>query len=116
MTAKKSSGNTGLEQTANAYHTSTAAETSFTTVAATLAGGATGQPIVVRASGSISGIVRIQFGSQSYYDIPVAPNQNPVDYPIPSSAFPNRVNSVNVLFMNTGGVGTNLAVVVFAVD
>ena len=115
MGAKKA-GTTGMEQTANATHTSSAAESSFTTVAASLAGGATGMPIVVRASGSVGGIVRVQIGSQSYYDIPVAPNQNPVDYPVPASAFPNRVNSVNILFENTGGAGTNLAVVVFAVD
>lgn len=102
-------------QTAIATHTSTAAETSFTTVAATLSGGAVGMPLKLLASGSVSGIVQLQFGSQASYAIPVAPNQLPVEYKIPASAFPNRVNSVNVQFECTGGVGTLIGVVEFQV-
>jgi len=103
-------------QTAVATHTSTAAETSFTTVNATLPGGATGRPVKLKASGSVSGIVQIQFGAQATYAIPVAPNQNPVEYAIPASAFPNKTNSVPVQFECTGGVGTLIGVVEFAMD
>ena len=103
-------------QTAVATHTSTAAETSFTTVAATLPGGATGRPIKLKASGSVSGIVQIQFGSQAVYSIPAAPNQLPAEYVIPASAFPNKVNSVNIQFECTGGAGTLIGVVEFLTD
>ena len=103
-------------QTALATHTSTAAETSFTTVDATLPGGATGRPVKLKASGSISGIVQIQFGAQATYAIPVAPNQLPVEYAIPTSAFPNKTNTVPVQFECTGGVGTLIAVIEFATD
>lgn len=103
-------------QTATAIHTSTAAETSFTTVAAALPGGATGKPLKLKASGSIGGLVQIQFGSQAVYTLPIAPNQNPVEYIIPSSAFPNHVNSVNIQFECTGGIGTLIGIVEFAVD
>ena len=108
-------GSSGLAQTAVATHTSTAAETSFTTVAASLPGGATGKPRKLKASGSVSGIVQIAFGNQAAYAIPVAPNQFPVEYIIPASAFPNAVNALNVQFECTGGVGTLIAVIEFAV-
>ena len=111
----KSAGTTGQEQNATAQHTATAAETSFTTVAASLPGGATGRPIILRASGSVAGLVQIQFGSQASYTIAVAPNQLPVDYTIPVSSFPNRVNSVNILF-EASGAGTLYGIVVFQVD
>ena len=107
------SGNT---QTAVATHTSTDAETSFTTVNATLSGGAVGRPIKLKASGSVSGLVQFQFGAQATYAIPVAPNQNPVEYLIPASAFPNKTGTVPVQFECTGGVGTLIAVIEFAVD
>ena len=103
-------------QTAVATHTSSAAETSFTTVNATLPGGATGRPVKIKASGSVSGIVQFQFGAQAQYAIPVAPNQLPVEYVIPVSAFPNKTNEVPVQFECTGGAGTLIAVVEFAMD
>jgi hypothetical protein len=114
MKKSSSSGNTGLEQTANCQHTATGAESSFTTVNATLGSGAVGIPLVLRASGSVSGIVRIQIGNSNYYDLPVAPNQLPVDYPIPPSAFSNPTNQVPILFM-AFAAGTLSAVVVFKV-
>lgn len=105
---------TGL-QTAVAQHTATAAETSFTTVAATLPGGAVGRPLRLIASGSVGGIVEVQFGSQAVYAIAVAPNQTPVVYDIPATAFPNQVNSVNVLF-EAAGAGTLTGIVEFATN
>ena len=116
MMSSRSSAGPKNNQTALATHTSTAAETSFTTVAAALPGGATGRPFKLKASGSISGIVQIQYGSQAVYAIPVAPNQIPIEYLIPASAFPNKVNSVNVQFECTGGVGTLIGIVEFNVD
>lgn len=112
----RGSASGGNKQTAVATHTSTAAETSFTTVNATLPGGATGRPIKIKASGSVSGIVQFGFGAAAVYAIPVAPNQNPVEYTIPASAFPNKVNSVPVQFECTGGIGTLIAVVEFNAD
>lgn len=109
----KSAGN-GNEQNAIASHTATAAETSFTTVAATLAGGAVGMPKTLKASGSVGGLVQISFGSQATYTLSVAPNQLPVEYKIPASAFPNKVNSVNILF-EAFGAGTLVGIVDFAV-
>lgn len=104
-----------LIQTATAQHTATAAETSFTTVAATLPGGAVGRPKRLIASGSVGGIVQIQFGSQAVYSLAVAPNQTPVIYEIPDTAFPNQVNSVNVLF-EASGSGTLTGIVEFATN
>lgn len=104
-----------MMQTGLAQHTATAAETSFTTVAATLPGGAVGRPLRLIASGSVGGIVEIQFGSQAVYALSVAPNQNPVIYNIPATAFPNQVNSVNVLFQATGA-GTLTGIVEFATN
>lgn len=101
-------------QSAVATHTATAAETSFTTVAATLPGGAVGVPKVLHCSGSVGGLVQIQFGSQAVRTIAVAPNQLPVDIAIPPSAFPNKVGSVNVQF-EAFGAGTLVGVVDFAV-
>lgn len=106
--------NSGASQNAFASHTATAAETSFTTVAASLAGGAVGMPKTLKASGSVGGLIQIQFGSQAVYTIAVAPNQLPVEYSIPASAFPNKVNSVNVLF-EAFGAGTLIGIVDFAV-
>lgn len=109
------SGKGSMMQTATAQHTATGAETSFTTVAATLPGGAVGRPLRLIASGSVGGIVEIQFGSQAVYALSVAPNQSPVVYNIPASAFPNQVNSVNVLFEATGS-GTLTGIVEFATN
>lgn len=105
--------NAGLKQNAVASHTATGAETSFTTVAATLPGGAVGTPIKISASGSVGGLVKIQFGSQASYTLAVAPNQLPVEYKIPKSAFPNKVNSVNVEF-EAFGAGTLVGIVEFS--
>lgn len=116
---KMKSGNSlgsGLEQTATATHTSTAAETTFTTVNATMPNGAVGRPLVLRAAGSVGGIVRIQIGNGTYYELQVAPNQNAVEYAIPKTAFSNRTNAVPIEFECTGGVGTLIGTVVFATD
>lgn len=109
------SGKSSMMQTALAQHTATGAETSFTTVAATLPGGAVGRPLRLIASGSVGGIVEIQFGSQAVYALSVAPNQSPVTYNIPATAFPNQVNSVNVLF-EANGSGTLTGIVEFATN
>lgn len=113
MMANKTNGN---RQTAVAQHTSTAAETSFTTVTATLAGGAIGRPLVIYASGSVSGIVQFQFGANATYALSIAPNQLPVKYVIPKSAFPNRTGQVPIQFECSGGVGTLIAIVEFETD
>lgn len=105
---------TGNMQTATATHSPTAAETSFTTVAATLPGGAVGMPKKLIVSGSVGGLVQIQFGSQAVYTLSVAPNQLPVEYTIPATAFPNRVNSVNIQFEGFGA-GTLVGIVEFQV-
>lgn len=109
MINSKSAGN---RQNTVASHTATAAETSFTTVAATLPGGAVGKPLKLSASGSVGGLIQLQFGSQAAFTLAVAPNQLPVEYVIPASAFPNAVNSVNVLF-EAFGAGTLVGIVEF---
>lgn len=116
MPNRSPGSNSNNRQTAVATHTSTAAETTFTSVNASLPSGATGRPIKIKASGSISGIVQFGFGATAVYAIPVAPNQNPVEYIIPPSAFPNKVNQVPISFECTGGVGTLIAVVEFVTD
>ena len=110
---KSGAGNQNM-QSAVATHTPTAAESSFTTVAATLPGGAVGMPKVVHCSGSVGGLVQVQFGSQAVRTIAVAPNQLPVDIQIPPSAFPNKVGSVNIQFEGFGA-GTLVGVVDFSV-
>lgn len=112
---KSAAGAASNRQNAFATHTATAAESAITTVAASLPGGATGKPITLRASGSVAGIVQIQFGAQAVYNIPVAPNQNPVEYKIPPSAYPNKVNSVNIGFQ-AFAAGTLLGTVDFQTD
>lgn len=110
---QKTGGSSNM-QSAVATHTASASESSFTTVAATLPGGAVGIPKVLHCSGSVGGLVQIQFGSQAVRTIAVAPNQLPVDIQVPPSAFPNKVGSVNVQF-EAFGAGTLVGVVDFAV-
>ncbi len=110
----RTGGSVGNMQTAVASHTATASETAFTTVAASLPGGAVGMPKKLKVSGSVGGLIQIQFGSQAVYTLAVAPNQLPVEYVIPPAAFPNRVNAVNVQF-EAFGVGTLVGIVEFAV-
>lgn len=115
MRSNVNNGKQMLTQNATAQHTATGAETAFTTVAATLPGGAVGKPIKLKASGSVGGLVQIQFGSQASYTLAVAPNQLPVEYIIPGTAFPNAVNSVNVLF-EAFGAGTLTGIVDFSTN
>lgn len=110
----KSPASSANSQSALASHTATAAETSFTTVAATLPGSAIGIPKTISCSGSVGGLVQFQFGSQAVKTVAVAPNQLPVVIPIPPSAFPNRVGSVNVQF-EAFGAGTLVGIVDFQV-
>lgn len=107
------SGGSGNKQNAVASHTATAAETVFTLVSATLSGGASGRPIKLKASGSVGGLVQLNIGAQATYTLAVAPNQNPVEYVIPASAFPNLVNSVSIGF-EAFGAGTLVGIVEFA--
>ena len=107
--------NNDLSQDALAQHTSTAAETSFTTVNAALDGGATGFPLSLEVSGSVSGVVGITFGAQATKYVSVAPNQAPIKLMIPKTAFPNKVNSVPVQFECSGGEGTLIGIVKFNV-
>lgn len=107
-----SGGNAGNKQNAVASHTATGAETSFTDVSATLAGGATGRPVKLKASGSVGGLVQLNIGAQATYTLAVAPNQLPVEYVIPASAFPNLVNSVSIGF-EAFGAGTLVGIVEF---
>ena len=101
-------------QTAIASHTSTAAETSFTSATASLANGAVGKPVNIKCSGSITGLVQITYGANATKAVPVIPNGSPVDLKIPAGSYPNAVNSIDVQFECTGGVGTLIAVVEFA--
>jgi hypothetical protein len=102
------------EQTAVATHSPTAAETSFTTVAATLPGGAVGIPKYVDCSGNVAGIIQVAFGSQANKAVSIAPNQLPTRIMIPPGAFPNKPNSVNIQFQGFAA-GTMVAVVTFQV-
>ena len=108
----KSGGET--YQTAIASHTSTAAETSFTSANATLPNGAVGKPVNIKCSGSITGLVQITYGAGATKAVPVIPNGSPVDLKIPAGSYPNPVNQITVDFECTGGVGTLIAVVEFA--
>lgn len=107
-------GGSNLEQTAYATHLPSAAESSFTTVAATLPGGAVGMPKFVDCSADVGGLIQIQIGSQAVKQVAVAPNQNPVRIVIPNQTYPNKVGSVNVGFMGFGA-GSMAAIVTFAV-
>lgn len=102
------------EQNAAATHSPTATESSFTTVAAQLPGGAVGMPKFVDVSGSVAGLVQVQIGSQAVKTSAVAPNQMPVRIPIPPNSFPNKVGSVNVEFEGFAA-GTLSAIVTFSV-
>lgn len=72
MMPARSSAN--FKNTAEASHTATAAETSLTTVTATFPGNSVAHPTKVRVSGSVSGYIQIQVGTNKYLNVACNPN------------------------------------------
>lgn len=78
-----------------------------------LPGGATGRPIKVKASGSVSGVVLINVGTQAQLALPVNPNAPYTERDIPANAFPSPVNNLPLTIQATGA-GAITVVVTFA--
>ena len=90
-----SGGGIVITQWAATKHTfSTAGNTA--TVTATLPGGQTGIPRVLRASGGVSGIATITYGASAQVIAPINPNAPYTDVLIPATAFPNPTGSVPI--------------------
>ena len=79
---------------------------------ASLPAGQTGEPLLIRGSGSISGMVTLTFGNGAQVLVPVNPNAPYTEIPIPKTGFPFPVNSVS-LTLTADGVGVIRALVGF---
>ncbi|MEM0135723.1 MAG: hypothetical protein QXU18_10965 [Thermoplasmatales archaeon] len=78
------------------------AVTSPTAVTVTFPNGVAGIPVQIRASGSVSGLVILQYGAGPQIQLPVNPNAPFTSVAIPKSAFPNAVTSVNLQYEASG--------------
>lgn len=78
-----------------------------------LGAGQVGKPVVIRASGSVSGDVTLTFGNNSQVVVLVNPNAPYTEETIPPSAFNVPSNSVSVT-ANADGAGTIRVAVGFA--
>ena len=96
---------------ATAANTFTAAGTA--SVTATLPGGAVGTPRKIRASGSVSGAVTLQYANAQELTVSVNPNAPYTELDIPPQAFPSKTGEVTVT-LTADGAGTIRAIVDFS--
>lgn len=96
---------------ASASNTFTAAGSASLTPA--LGAGQIGKPVVIRASGGVSGNVVLTFGNNAEIVVLVNPNAAYTEEVIPATAFPVASNSVSVT-ANADGAGTIRVAVGFA--
>jgi hypothetical protein len=96
-------GNLGAKQWGTFVNTFSAAGSQAGTVA--LSNGQTGKPVVIRASGNVSGQVSLTYGNGSQVIIPVNPNAPYTEEKVPASGFPNPTNAVAVT-LTADGAGT----------
>ncbi|MEM3829118.1 MAG: hypothetical protein QXP36_07895 [Conexivisphaerales archaeon] len=99
-----------IEQWASLTNTFSAAGTY--SGAASLPAGQTGEPLLIRGSGNVSGMITLTFGNGAQVLVPVNPNAPYTEIPIPKSGFPFPVNSVS-LTLTADGAGTIRALVGF---
>ena len=90
----------GIKQWASTSNTFAGAGTQSKT--ATLPGGATGRPVLLRASGSVSGEVDLTIGNGAIIAVPVNPNAPYTDAIIPASAFVSAVGEVTLSLVGDG--------------
>jgi len=100
----------GASQEASTSYTFTAAGSE--TESASLPQGMVGKPIYIKASGSVSGAVKLTFGNGAQKVVPVNPNAPYNEVAVPASAFPAPTNSVS-LTLEADGAGVIRAVVGF---
>lgn len=104
----------GNKNGGSAKQWASAAVTSTTSSQAiTLPSGQTGKPVVLRGSGTSSGQIALTYGNASQVIVPVNPNAEFTEIPIPASAFPAPTGSVTV-DITVDGTGTIRALVGFA--
>lgn len=96
---------------ASAANTFTAAGNSTQTP--TLPGGAVGIPVVVRASGNVSGQVAINISNTQQVIVPVNPNAPYTEVALPANAFPARTGQVSAT-LTADGAGTIRVLVGFS--
>lgn len=99
------------KQWAHKAYTATAAGS--TTVTPTLPGGQVGRPVVLRGSGSVSGVITLTYGNNAEIAVPVNPNAPYSDAEIPASAFPAPTGQVSVTIA-ADGAGVIRAFIGFA--
>ena len=89
-----------VKQWASASYTASAAGSSSETP--TLPQGMVGKPLVIRASGSVSGQVTFTYANGAQILVPVNPNAEYTEEKIPDSAFPAPTNQVSVTLVADG--------------
>lgn len=95
-----------------AAYSNTFSEAGTSSGSASLNAGQTGQPLVLRGSGSVSGSITLNFGNGAQLILPVNPNAPYSEISIPSTGFPFPVNAVSVT-ITADGAGTIRALVGF---
>jgi hypothetical protein len=79
-----------------------AAVTTFTNATITFPNGVSGFPIMLRASGSVSGVIQLNFSAGNSIQIPVNPNVSFTSATIPEGAYPSPVTQVTVQYISAG--------------
>lgn len=100
-----------VKQWADVAYTATAAGSESATV--TLPNGQVGKPVILKGSGSVSGVIKLTFGNAAVISVPVNPNAPAQEAAIPSEAFPALTGSVS-LTIEADGAGTIRAYVGFS--
>lgn len=91
-------------------HTSTAAETTLTSVVVSFPGNSSAVPRKIRVSGSVSGYVQVQVSANKYINIACNPNSPYTEEAFDSSAFSGPVTALTIGFQ-CDAVGTIRAIV-----
>ena len=80
----------------------TGAVSTNTAVTVTFPNGVSGVPVALRASGSVSGIIVLQYGAGDQVQLPVNPNAPFTQVKIPSGAYKTPVSTVNLYYQAAG--------------
>jgi hypothetical protein len=105
--------NKAIRGTASASVAPSAAVTSFTSVTVQFPNGASGMPVGIRASGSVSGILSLQYAAGNTIQIPINPNAPYTSAAIPNGAYKSPVTQVTLEYQ-ASGAGTLFFFVDFA--
>lgn len=93
---------TSINNTAVLLLSPSAAVTTPTSATVSFPNNSSGMPVQIRVSGSVSGAVILETGSNSQIAVPVNPNAPFTTAKIPKGSFKNSVTSVSVLYLASG--------------